>query len=134
MPFTPISNGLSSELEKPGRLAFADLPDRRAQFPELARKKFRAARRLEKLRKKSALLIEDDGMTEGEKGRAVSKLLAKAAKAKPKRKVKVVVAVGNNRGISGRPKGTKGRYKMVDARMKKDMRAEKRLKKKLGKK
>ena len=99
-----------------------------------ARKKFRAARRLEKLRKKSALLIEDDGMTEGEKGRAVSKMLAKAAKAKPNRKVKVVVAVGNNRGISGRPKGTKGRYKMVDARMKKDMRAEKRLKKKLGKK
>jgi AdoMet-dependent rRNA methyltransferase SPB1 len=99
-----------------------------------ARKKFRAVRRLEKLRKKSALLIEDDGMTEGEKGRAVSKMLAKAAKAKPKRQVKVVVAVGNNRGISGRPKGTKGRYKMVDARMKKDMRAEKRLKKKLGKK
>jgi AdoMet-dependent rRNA methyltransferase SPB1 len=99
-----------------------------------ARKKFRAARRLEKLRKKSALLLEDDGMTEGEKGRAVSKMLAKAAKAKPKRQVKVVVAVGNNRGISGRPKGTKGRYKMVDARMKKDMRAEKRLKKKLGKK
>lgn len=93
------------------------------------RKKLRAAQRLEKLRKKSALLLEDEGMSEGDKTKAIAKMMARAAKKKPKRKTTVVVARGGNRGISGRPRGTKGRYKMVDARLKKDVRAEKRLKK-----
>jgi len=84
---------------------------------------------LEKLRKKSALLLEDEGMSEGDKTKAIAKMMARAAKKKPKRKTTVVVARGGNRGISGRPGGTKGRYKMVDARLKKDVRAEKRLKK-----
>jgi len=99
-----------------------------------ARKKFKAARRLEKMRKKSALLLEDEGMSEADKAKTVAKLMAKAAKKQPKRATKLVVARGGNRGISGRPKGTKGRYKMVDSRMKKDVRALKRLKKKIGKK
>jgi AdoMet-dependent rRNA methyltransferase SPB1 len=99
-----------------------------------ARKKFKAARRLEKIKKKSALLLEDDGMSEADKAKAVARMMARAARKQPKRAVKVVVARGGNKGISGRPKGTKGRYKMVDSRMKKDVRAEKRLKKRLGKK
>ena len=94
------------------------------------RKKFKAAQRMEKLKKKSALLIEEEGMTEKEKADAVSRMMSRAAKKKPKQQVKVVVARGGNRGISGRPKGTKGKYKMVDARMKKDVRALKRLEKK----
>ena len=94
------------------------------------RKKFRAAQRLEKLRKKSALLIDDEGMTEKDKAQSIAKLMNKAAKKKPKQKVQVVVAKGPNRGISGRPRGTKGKYKIVDARLKKDVRAEKRLSKK----
>jgi AdoMet-dependent rRNA methyltransferase SPB1 len=69
-------------------------------------------------------------MTEKEKADAVSRMMSRAAKKKPKQQVKVVVARGGNRGISGRPKGTKGKYKMVDARMKKDVRAMKRLEKK----
>ncbi|KAF2425352.1 AdoMet-dependent rRNA methyltransferase spb-1 [Tothia fuscella] len=97
-----------------------------------ARKKFKAAQRLEKLKKKSAMLVEDEGMSEGDKSRTISKMLAKAAKKRPKRQVRVVVARGGNRGISGRPKGTKGKYKMVDGRLKKDVRAQKRLKKKMG--
>ena len=94
------------------------------------RKKFKAAQRLEKLRKKSALLADEEGTTEKDKASNIAKLMTKAAKKKPKQQVKVVVARGGNRGISGRPRGVKGKYKIVDARLKKDVRAEKRLAKK----
>ena len=91
------------------------------------RKKFRAAQRLEKLRKKSALVADDEAISEKDKAQNIAKLMSKAAKKKPKQQVKLVVAKGNNRGISGRPRGVKGKYKIVDARLKKDVRAEKRL-------
>jgi AdoMet-dependent rRNA methyltransferase SPB1 len=95
-----------------------------------ARKKMKAGMKLEKLKKKSAMLVEDEGMSEGDKAKAVAKMMARAAKKKPKQKVNVVVAKAGNKGIAGRPRGTKGKYKMVDARLKKDVRAEMRLKKK----
>lgn len=95
-----------------------------------ARKKFKAAQRLEKLKKKSALLADEEGMTEKEKAQSIARLMSRAAKKKPKQKVSVVVARGGNRGIKNRPKGTKGKYKMVDARLKKDVRGEKRAAKK----
>ncbi|KAF8849880.1 hypothetical protein BDZ45DRAFT_662581 [Acephala macrosclerotiorum] len=94
------------------------------------RKKFKAAQRLEKLRKKSALLQDEEGMTEKEKAQSIVKLMSKAAKKKPKQQVKVVVARGGNKGIAGRPRGVKGKYKIVDARLKKDVRGEKRAAKK----
>ena len=97
------------------------------------RKKFKAAQRLEKLKKKSAMLADEEGMTEKDKAGAIGKMLAKAAKKKPQQKVKLVVATGPNRGIKGRPKGTKGRYKIVDPRLKKDVRGEKRAAKKAKK-
>ncbi|KAI1608256.1 Spb1 C-terminal domain-containing protein [Exophiala viscosa] len=98
------------------------------------RKKFKAAQKLEKLRRKSALLLDDEGISEKDKAASITRMMARAAKkGRPKEKVKVVVARGGNRGISGRPRGVKGRYKIVDARLKKDARAEKRLKKKLKK-
>ncbi|KAJ9157112.1 AdoMet-dependent rRNA methyltransferase SPB1 [Coniochaeta hoffmannii] len=92
-----------------------------------ARKKFHAAQRLEKLKKKSDLLAAEEGMTEKEKASSIAKLMAKASKAKPRKPLRVVVAKGVNRGKSGRPQGVKGRYKMVDPRMRKDMRAMKRV-------
>ncbi len=95
-----------------------------------SRKKFKAAQKLEKLRKKSALLVDDDGISEKDKASTIAKLMSKASKRKPKEKVKLVVATGGNRGISGRPRGVKGKYKIVDKRLKKDVRAEKRLAKK----
>ncbi|ETI21690.1 ribosomal RNA large subunit methyltransferase J [Cladophialophora carrionii CBS 160.54] len=99
------------------------------------RKKFKAAQRLEKLRKKSALLLEDEGMSEKDKASAITRMMSRAAKksGKPKEKARLVVARGVNRGVAGRPRGVKGRYKIVDPRLKKDVRAEKRLKKKLKK-
>ncbi|KAI1266481.1 rRNA methyltransferase [Xylariaceae sp. FL1019] len=95
-----------------------------------ARKKFKAAQRLEKLKKKSDLLANEEGMTEKEKAEGITKLMSKAQAKAPKRQVRVVVARGTNRGVSGRPRGVKGRYKMVDGRMKKEMRAMKRIEKK----
>jgi AdoMet-dependent rRNA methyltransferase SPB1 len=97
------------------------------------RKKFKAAQRLEKLKKKSALLADEEGMTEKEKAQSIARLMSRAAKKKPKQKVAVVVAKGGNRGLKGRPKGTKGKYKMVDARMKTDKRGEKKLKERMKK-
>ncbi|KAL4785562.1 Spb1 C-terminal domain-containing protein [Aspergillus varians] len=94
------------------------------------RKKFKAGQRIEKLRKKSALLAEDDTMSERDKAQTIARMMSRALKKKPKQNVKLVVAKGGNRGISGRPKGVKGKYKIVDARMKKDVRAQKRLAKK----
>ncbi|OAX82709.1 AdoMet-dependent rRNA methyltransferase spb1 [Emergomyces africanus] len=94
------------------------------------RKKFKAAQRLEKLRKKSALLAEDEALSEKDKAQTIARMINRAMKKKPKQTVKLVVAKGSNKGISGRPKGVKGKYKIVDSRMKKDVRAEKRLAKK----
>ncbi|ORY71858.1 AdoMet-dependent rRNA methyltransferase spb-1 [Pseudomassariella vexata] len=92
-----------------------------------ARKKFKTAQRFEKLKKKSDLLANEEGMTEKEKADSISKLLAKAGRKKPREQVRVVVAKGTNKGVQGRPRGVKGRYKIVDARMKKEMRALKRV-------
>lgn len=87
-----------------------------------ARKKQRAADRIEKLKKKSDVLAASEGLTEREKADSISKLLSKATKKAKRPPIKVVVARGANKG-KGRPQGVKGRYKMVDSRMKKEMRA-----------
>lgn len=87
-----------------------------------ARKKFKAHQKLEKLKRKSALLVEEEGLSEKDKAGAISKMMAKAGRKKPREKVTLLVAG------SGKPK-PKGKYKMVDARMKKDLRGMKRAKK-----
>lgn len=92
-----------------------------------ARKKFKAAQRLEKLKKKSDMLANDENLTEKEKADNIGRLLSKAARKKPTQPAKLVVARGLNRGIKGRPKGVKGRYRIVDPRMKKELRAKKRI-------
>ena len=94
------------------------------------RKKYKAAQKLEKLKKKSALLADEEGVSEKDKSMNITKMMSRAAKKKPKQQVKLVVAKGGNKGISGRPRGVKGKYKIVDSRLKKDTRAEKRLSKK----
>ncbi|KAK3711953.1 AdoMet-dependent rRNA methyltransferase spb1 [Vermiconidia calcicola] len=103
-----------------------------------ARKTLRTARRLEKLKKKSEGLAEGGDMSEKDKANNIASLMAKAKKGagqkKNKKAVKVVRAGGVNKG-AGRPRGVKGKYKMVDPRLKKDVRGEKRAAKKMkGKK
>ncbi|KAL6454137.1 SPB1 AdoMet-dependent rRNA methyltransferase SPB1 [Candida maltosa Xu316] len=82
------------------------------------RKKMRAIKRLEKIKKK-------------DKADEIQKLMKKLSKKQKLRpKTTVVVARGSNRGLSGRPKGVKGKYKMVDGVMKNEQRALKRIAKK----
>ena len=88
-----------------------------------ARKKFKAAQRLEKAMKKAEGVNETADLTEREKAKQLEKLMAKGRAAKKKKEVKVVVAKGAHKGLKGRPKGVKGRYVMVDSRMKKEVRA-----------
>ncbi|TNY21216.1 Spb1 C-terminal domain-containing protein [Rhodotorula diobovata] len=96
-----------------------------------ARKQMRKIRRIEKARNKAQGINDDEenGLTEKEKAASIAKVLAKSGgTGKVKRpEKKVVVARGANRGIKGRPKGVKGKYKMADPRMKKEVRALKRI-------
>ena len=86
-----------------------------------ARKKFKAAQRLEKAMKKAEGVNETADMTEREKAKQIEKLMQKGVKATKRKEVKVVVARGAHKGLKGRPKGVKGRYLMVDPRMKKEV-------------
>lgn len=95
------------------------------------RKKMRALRRLEKLKKKSDLINDDTDKSERDKADEISKLMKKMTKKQKQRpKATLVVATGSNKGLSGRPKGVKGKYKMVDGTMKNEQRALRRIAKK----
>lgn len=98
------------------------------------RKKMRALRRIEKLKKKSETIYENEALSEKDKADEISKLMSRMSRIKSskskKPKVTLVVAKGGNRGLSGRPKGVKGKYKMVDGVMKNEMRALRRISKK----
>ena len=88
-----------------------------------ARKKMKAAQKLEKAMKKAEGVNDASDMTEREKAKQIEKLMQKGmSTTKKKKEVQVVVAKGVNRGLKGRPKGVKGRYVMVDSRMKKEVR------------
>ncbi|KAF8974023.1 Spb1 C-terminal domain-containing protein [Flammula alnicola] len=93
-----------------------------------ARKKFKAAQRLDKAMKKAEGVNATADMSEREKAQQIDKLMRKGMSGaqKAKKEVKLVVAKGANKGLKGRPKGVKGRYSMVDSRMKKEVRAKKR--------
>ncbi|KAM0395142.1 hypothetical protein ACHAQC_004987 [Fusarium culmorum] len=125
----PITKAAAQAIKEKMR-AFNARPIKKVREAK-ARKKFKAAQQLEKLKKKSDMLNNDENMTEKEKAESIGRLMARAQKKKPvKQAAKLVVARGLNRGIKGRPKGVKGRYRIVDPRMKKELRAQKRISKK----
>jgi AdoMet-dependent rRNA methyltransferase SPB1 len=95
------------------------------------RKKMRALRRLEKMKKKSDLINDDNDKSERDKSDEILKLMRKMTKKQKQRpKATLVVATGSNKGLCGRPKGIKGKYKMVDGVMKNEQRALRRISKK----
>jgi AdoMet-dependent rRNA methyltransferase SPB1 len=76
------------------------------------RTKLRAQARLDKALKKATSITEDTDTPEASKMKDAAKVMAKASAKKQKKKVQVVVAKNANRGIKGRPRGVKGRYKV----------------------
>ncbi|GAM89049.1 hypothetical protein ANO11243_070830 [Dothideomycetidae sp. 11243] len=131
-PHRPITKEAAAAIKEKAR-ALNARPIKKVREAK-ARKAMRTATRLEKLKKKSALLADSEDFSEKDKAGQIAKLMAKAKRSSGKKRqpVKVVVARGGTKG-KGRPGGVKGKYKMVDARLKKDVRAEKRLKKKMKK-
>ncbi|KCV70133.1 methyltransferase [Fonticula alba] len=87
------------------------------------RKKVRATRRAERIRQKAEAIINEGDLSEKAKHKQILGLYR--AKIKKKEEVTYVPAIGSNKGIRTRPRGVTGRYKLVDTRMKKDMRARK---------
>ncbi|KAK1754812.1 AdoMet-dependent rRNA methyltransferase spb1 [Echria macrotheca] len=127
-PHRPITKAAAAAIKEKLR-AYNARPIKKVAEAK-ARKKFKQAQKIEKLKKKADLLAADEGMSEKDKANSIAKLISNAARKQKRQPIKVVKAAGANRGIAGRPRGVKGRYKMVDPRMKKEMRAMKRISKK----
>ena len=129
-PIKPITREVADAI-KTKLKEVNDLPIKKI-LEAKGRNKTRSLRRLEGLKKKAEAIMGSG--EEGEKAKLVriSKMLRKPSV--KREKPSLIVSKGNNRGLKGRPKGVKGRYKMVDRRMIKELRAEKRSKKKAAKK
>merc|ERR1712083_1159513 len=75
----------------------------------------------DKARKKASALMDNEDVGNREKANEIRKMYKKAAAAGKKKEVKYVVAKKHQAGKrASRPAGTKGPYKQVDPRMKKD--------------
>lgn len=93
-----------------------------------ARKRMRAVTKLEKLKKKAGLINDNTDKSERDKADEISKLMKRVKKkANTKPKVTLVVASGSNKRLSGRPKGVRGKYKMVDGVLKNESKALRRI-------
>jgi len=87
-----------------------------------ARKKKKALKQLEKIKKKAEAVVDKEGMGEKEKALEIKKMYKKALKRK-KTETKLVVAKKGGKGVKGSKPAKGAKYKVVDPRLKKDKRA-----------
>ena len=86
-----------------------------------ARRKRRVAKKMEKAKKRATALLDNADIGSREKASEIKKMYRAAAAEGKKKDVKYVVAKKHQAGKkASRPAGTKGPYKQVDPRMKKD--------------
>ncbi|XP_064895846.1 pre-rRNA 2'-O-ribose RNA methyltransferase FTSJ3 [Columba livia] len=91
-----------------------------------ARKKQRMLKKMEQMKKKAEAVVNTVDISEREKVAQLRRIYKKAGLAKEKRQVTYLVAKkGVGRRVR-RPPGVKGQFKVVDSRLKKDVRAQKR--------
>ncbi|XP_041126881.1 pre-rRNA 2'-O-ribose RNA methyltransferase FTSJ3 [Polyodon spathula] len=98
-----------------------------------ARKKRRTLKKMEQAKKKAEAVVNTVDISEREKMAQLKSIYKKAGIGKEKREVTYLVSKkGVGRKVR-RPAGVKGQFKVVDGRMKKDMRGMKRKEQKAGK-
>ncbi|KAM6115005.1 pre-rRNA 2'-O-ribose RNA methyltransferase FTSJ3 [Phoenicopterus ruber ruber] len=91
-----------------------------------ARKKRRMLKKMEQMKKKAEAVVSTVDISEREKMAQLRRIYKKAGLAKEKRQVTYLVAKKGVGPRVRRPPGVKGQFKVVDSRLKKDVRAQKR--------
>ncbi|XP_050767628.1 pre-rRNA 2'-O-ribose RNA methyltransferase FTSJ3 [Gymnogyps californianus] len=91
-----------------------------------ARKKRRMLKKMEQMKKKAEAVVSTVDISEREKVAQLRRIYKKAGLAKEKRQVTYLVAKKGVGPRVRRPPGVKGQFKVVDSRLKKDVRAQKR--------
>ncbi|XP_013155770.2 pre-rRNA 2'-O-ribose RNA methyltransferase FTSJ3 [Falco peregrinus] len=91
-----------------------------------ARKKRRMLKKMERMKKKAEAVVSTVDISEREKVAQLRRIYKKAGLAKEKRQVTYLVAKKGVGPRVRRPPGVKGQFKVVDSRLKKDVRAQKR--------
>ncbi|KYR03119.1 rRNA methyltransferase [Tieghemostelium lacteum] len=124
-PQTPLTKEMVNEIRQ--RIKEIDSRPIKKIAEAKARKKYRATKKMEKIRDKANSVVDNPEMSNREKARAIEKMYKGQDKTKTKNKKIVVIAKKSKTAGGG-----SGKYKMVDKRQKKELRSQKAKDKRAG--